>query len=540
MTDPDSPLSINDYKLAQGLYSLVPAKGPVSFSSQQWRAFYIAQKLDLASSKRILIVGAGVAGVTLALALNKRAEKESARVEIVLIDAQAEPLQTTATASHRHTHPTVNFWPRHLEMYPFSSTTVFPFLNWHSDNTENVIQQLKQDEEYGLLISGGLEKLRFENLSVLSDLVPNTPEEGWYPEITKSGVKQAVFGGLPTDESNLYNCVVLCTGFGEERLTYYSQAKQYWQTDNVKNVRTAHHQYNSQIDVYGTGDGALIDFGRLASKQLNVPDPQEYNLALHFIAHFTGRSFSNIRPFGDNFRSGNEKLLFTTIEEDHASADGTKTENQVIFDKIKGVRELRRISDEFKAEYFAETNRIDKLKLFGKDVSPFESNSSVVNQLLFQAIDSIAGEPNYEQKEFDSNAGTKEPTQYLRIGPIMDVGFLPHNIDNQRNKADARFRLEESNLFDIFGYSFNAEYFEKIVRIYIERFFPDATFEIEINPEDSDNLKPSKMRVRLFLPEAESKYEKTRLELGGFDSHLYGSEIEYFKNADFETDLVFR
>jgi NADPH-dependent 2,4-dienoyl-CoA reductase/sulfur reductase-like enzyme len=113
----------------------------VGFYFQQRRATLLAAGLkgraedNSISSKRICIIGGGMTGLTLLVALHS----EGAR-RLTLYESEDEILKLGSKANHRLLHPTYNRWPMLGSMDPFTS---LPHFNWHSDSAEDVIGEIR-------------------------------------------------------------------------------------------------------------------------------------------------------------------------------------------------------------------------------------------------------------------------------------------------------------------------------------------------------------------------------------------------------------
>ena len=94
----NEPVPLQDkFKVTDNLFSLIPSEGPVNFSSQQWRALYLAKNLEIECNQKILVAGASISGATFALALKQRIEREGlSKISIDVIEAQDKPFEHLA------------------------------------------------------------------------------------------------------------------------------------------------------------------------------------------------------------------------------------------------------------------------------------------------------------------------------------------------------------------------------------------------------------------------------------------------------------
>jgi hypothetical protein len=212
------------------IYLLRSGISHTSFHDQQKRALALAEALktrgNLEETDRIAIVGGGVAGTTLALAL------QDGHCPIDLYE-EGSHLFRQNDASHRYLHPTINSWPtEHLD-----ATTNLPFMNWYAGPAKQVVEQFEQElserTEDGML-----------SFFLNSRVLEIRKEEG--DEITllyrqKNGESSSVS----------YSCIVVI----EPALRSQSQtvARSYWSPDNLQSTS------NENVLIVGDGDGALID-----------------------------------------------------------------------------------------------------------------------------------------------------------------------------------------------------------------------------------------------------------------------------------------
>jgi hypothetical protein len=215
------------------VYAIVPKSGPVSFYSQQKRAFNLISALHQAEKlqpgKTVAVVGAGLAGITASAAANM------VGCNVTLFEMNQVPFHQQHGNDTRYIHPNVIDWPR-----PGSSSpdTDLPFLNWTADFCESVVDEI---EDQWRTLNVTLEpnrKVRVEQLE--SDGVYITATNPYYHE--------------------KFNIVIISVGFGDEDKFGLEEQKSYWSSDDWHQLLSTR---NKTIFVSGTGDGGLIDAMRL-------------------------------------------------------------------------------------------------------------------------------------------------------------------------------------------------------------------------------------------------------------------------------------
>jgi hypothetical protein len=111
------------------VYGLVPKFGPVSFYSQQKRAYNLVSALRLAGrlppGTTAAVVGAGLAGITASAAAHMLGCK------VTLFESNEAPFHQQHGNHTRFIHPNVIEWPRQSWM---AGETELPFLNWSAEN----------------------------------------------------------------------------------------------------------------------------------------------------------------------------------------------------------------------------------------------------------------------------------------------------------------------------------------------------------------------------------------------------------------------
>jgi len=225
------------------LFCLGPNVGRISFASQQMRALNLIWALKKANhikaNDRVAIVGAGISGVTAAFAVRAMG------CSVKLIERGEQPLYKQRSTTHRHVHPSINWWPT-AELSP---TTSLPFLNWHLGQCNMVMELLEKEWK----------KLRAESGS----FVEFYPNENAFEIASKPADDGRLV--LKTDKQEIdgLDAVIVACGFGDEVGIEKHKAKSYWRADELENERSEPNG-PSRFVVSGTGDGGLIDALRIA------------------------------------------------------------------------------------------------------------------------------------------------------------------------------------------------------------------------------------------------------------------------------------
>lgn len=219
--------------------------GRINFLSQQIRALNLVWALNargaIEPNKLVAVVGAGIAGVTAAVAL--RAYGCTVRV----FDKGARPLHRQRGAVHRHVYPNINWWPHGDK--ELSVTTALPFLDWYLGQCSEVIATIEK----------GWNRLEEESGGDL-EFIGNTEIER--PEFSRAG-ETLTLRDTSGESHEGFHRVVVAPGFGEERNHLGLPIVSYWRPDDLESVRDGVQRKLPAI-VSGFGDGGQIDALRLA------------------------------------------------------------------------------------------------------------------------------------------------------------------------------------------------------------------------------------------------------------------------------------
>jgi Alanine dehydrogenase/PNT, C-terminal domain len=120
------------------VYAIVPKNGPVSFYSQQKRAFNLISALRtegrLPSGTKVGVIGAGLAGITASAAAHLLG------CNVTLFEANQAKFHQQHGNHSRYIHPNVIDWPLPGSESP---VTDLPFLNWMAGECASVVEDIE-------------------------------------------------------------------------------------------------------------------------------------------------------------------------------------------------------------------------------------------------------------------------------------------------------------------------------------------------------------------------------------------------------------
>lgn len=243
------PLTLEDYRLVPGadVFTLSGRAPRLSVDAQQQRALHLMSLLFAAGAlkgKRVVVVGAGVAGLTFAVAA---ALAEVGSLHIV--DRAPAIMGNLKQAHHRAIHPAMLDWPRRGwdRMIAWS-----PLLRWHT---------MRGDRLWARLVDAWHEWQQLLGPEQLPDPTLHRDVRLW-----RDGAawQAQLVGpeGTPEAEPVEVDLVIVATGPGHERHVDRGRPQlRYWDHDGVA---LDGHAGRERVLVVGGGDGALIDCVRHA------------------------------------------------------------------------------------------------------------------------------------------------------------------------------------------------------------------------------------------------------------------------------------
>ena len=317
------------------VYFVGPFGARVSFASQQRRALNLIWALrrkgewPKASRPRAVVIGGGIAGVTIAAALHLQG------CAVRIFEGEGAILSLQSEAVHRFVHPTINFWPE----APLSWTTGFPFLDWYAASCPKIMESIQ-----------GYWNEWFDG--EIADVVPNAVFTGFGR--ARGDTVTMRFRDRPAEEADI---VFVATGFGRERGFDDPQLKSYWQEDWLDRKAA---KPNFRCVVSGTGDGGLIDALRLTYPRFMVDELALKTLQLSDSKHLR-EAVSDIE--NEAYDVGNEnrrsKLYFTKYTE--VARDLPRKAKRLLAPLVTGKIPVR---------------------LIGKLDHPFEASSAPIHKLI--------------------------------------------------------------------------------------------------------------------------------------------------------------
>jgi L-2-hydroxyglutarate oxidase LhgO len=172
------------------VYCLVPFGGPVTFHSQQRRAFNLiwalAETREIKLGTNVGIIGGGLAGMTCAAAAGM------VGCRVTMIESEPDVLHQQRGNHTRYIHPNILDWPSRNATNPH---TDLPYLNWTADICKEVVKEVEA---------------QFSN-------VPNVEKRfSRSVESIKSKMDGVILKMDPFDEDR-FDCVIACIGFGKEK-----------------------------------------------------------------------------------------------------------------------------------------------------------------------------------------------------------------------------------------------------------------------------------------------------------------------------------
>lgn len=243
------PIKVKDKNIDKDLariFSVGPYGDKINFFFQQSKAFTLIEALEERflkkddstksplSENRILIVGAGLAGLTVATALHSKGNKPK------IFEKRGSILSKQQQSTNRFLHPSMNFWPNVSSLH--GPTTALPHMNWASQSASGVIDIIRKKW-------------------TAIDLKPDTFVEVVKLKHTNDFVEVTYkLEGEETTKTDEYDAVICCTGFGEDLAEQEFDQNNYWKR-SIKEDRKIEKaiQLGEKIGISGIGDGGLID-----------------------------------------------------------------------------------------------------------------------------------------------------------------------------------------------------------------------------------------------------------------------------------------
>lgn len=252
------------------------AKHYISIVDQQVRAFNLSFALSRAgkvtSKTRVAIVGAGISGMTCAVALTMLRDCHCA-----LFDADSQLLRKFREASFRFIHPDLNAsTDSDSAVFDDARRTNFAFLNWSANPASVFAEEFcKKFDHYRMAAPISLH---------LNQKVDGIRAEPSGPVLTFSDASSFDF-----------DLIIVATGFGDEKKSNFTTDASYWHSGNpVQYERTAlrNRSKPERVLISGNGDSGILE------------------LAHFLIRDFQHKEILRFLPSNDLGRGGSMGLLF--------------------------------------------------------------------------------------------------------------------------------------------------------------------------------------------------------------------------------------
>ncbi len=248
---------------------------PFSIRDQMFRARTIverARRLGLISpsGRRLLIVGAGAAGVTAAL---QAAVFCSEPIETVLVEGASEPFSRQSECPTRYICPTESDWPLahwRERRYPWNGPAM-P-LSWRAGAADKLAHKWSAQ-----LIAATRQKQTGSALTFIPDFPLRPRPDGIIYKYLPNGLHEVQFKDGTKDA---FGMILFCTGPGIEITTLGNfQGLDFWEKDTLlkpgfglrlPKKASRHNPRFPKTLISGGGDGALQDFVRAVTKRRSV------------------------------------------------------------------------------------------------------------------------------------------------------------------------------------------------------------------------------------------------------------------------------
>jgi len=231
----------------EGVFDLGGKLFPGSIRDQVVRTRLFVQQLRefslIDAPKAVCIVGAGVAGMTAAIALC-----ESGEHDILLADQTVLPLSLLAGADHRLISPTLYDWPAEHHSAP-----AYSGVPYYEEGPPSLVRNEWLSAFRSLVTTGKLKWLS-ETRAV--------PATGTNVRFTHSDGSQS---------EQAFNLVILCKGYGQEKAVPMKDGIHqflpipFWKPDPYPAVARKARPCKGPVVVLGGGDGAIQDMLRFVT-----------------------------------------------------------------------------------------------------------------------------------------------------------------------------------------------------------------------------------------------------------------------------------
>ncbi|MDX2105906.1 MAG: FAD-dependent oxidoreductase [Candidatus Melainabacteria bacterium] len=232
----------------ENTYHLGCLASVLNIHAQQQRAFNLAWSLDKIAGvkeKQVAVVGAGVAGLTVAVSLAALGAK------VTIFEKTGEMVHLQRGNFVRYVHPNIARWPDKGAGYPLTN---LPFMNWRAATAGDVANQITRQWELASAAFLSQFTSRDGKVQVGGDVT----KLAWDKDSNKVVLTDAILG------DTFHDILILAVGYGVEK-TDKSVTPSYWRNDDFAQPIIDATQKKKFL-VSGTGDGALTEILRLKLK----------------------------------------------------------------------------------------------------------------------------------------------------------------------------------------------------------------------------------------------------------------------------------
>jgi hypothetical protein len=267
------PVSIDNFRVSGHpcIYAIGQVDKLVTVHSQQTRAIALAhlltRQVEASERKNLCVIGAGIAGLTVSLALLKLGWSE-----ITVLERLPDLLGVQNGCDTRWIHPHLIDWPDAGSETPSSNLGL---LDWTASTASNVAFQIEQEwiSEVGKLTKddervgrGRPTRLLSVNVGVTYVRAIASSKDVRIEWLRDARVRPIGFRGSKTDDSGAMfpSHIILATGYGVEP----SAKDSYWRNESYGQARIDGIQ--RQFMISGLGDGAVSDLCRLTIRNFRT------------------------------------------------------------------------------------------------------------------------------------------------------------------------------------------------------------------------------------------------------------------------------
>jgi hypothetical protein len=293
------------FRLVGELYLIGSLERGVTVYRQQVRAHNLAWALsriddDVYRQSHIAIVGGGITGLTAAACV--LGLFPNARVH--LFERSPDLCSLQQGCDTRWLHPRIYDWPSRGSRAPSAS---LPVLDWTEGRASDVAAEvLRRFHEY-------TRRIVDERLQVFLgvDHLRITSQNRQIEWVGRRGIRDGQFfrQGTAAGESQLFDRIILATGFGLESHATEYRTPSYWRNDTLAQPRL-----DGSVETFvvsGYGDGALVDLCRLTIERF-----RQDRILYELFGDSPDATEEQLRPVAARASAGENPFeLFRSIED---------------------------------------------------------------------------------------------------------------------------------------------------------------------------------------------------------------------------------